>query len=122
MQNLIADLFIMFRNARAWLMVFALLGAFIWILWATNDKRIEYQELRGELLEVIASGDKDDPIFYHGKVRLKDGTVVDITMSVRPPVPKVGDQVPIIFERYEGGKIMYGFNNAQWISGGGISD
>jgi len=122
MQNLIADLFIMFRNARAWLMVFALLGAFIWILWATNDKRIEYQELRGELLEVIASGDKDDPIFYHGKVRLKDGTVVDITMSVRPPVPKVGDQVPVIFERYEGGKIMYGFNNAQWISGGGISD
>lgn len=122
MQNLITDLFIMFRNARAWLMVFSLLGVFIWMLWATNDKRIEYQELSGELIEVTASGDKDDPIFYNGKVRLEDGTVVGITMSVRPPVPKVGEQVPIIFERYEGGKIMYGFNNAQWLSGGGISD
>ena len=122
MQLRIADLFIVIRNARAWLVVFTLFGALVWVLWATHDKRVEYQELSGELLEITASGNKDDPMFYYGKVRIKDGPVVDITMSIRPPVPKVGDKVPIIFERYEGGKIMYGFNNTQWISGGGISD
>jgi hypothetical protein len=120
--NLIADLFIIIRNARAWLVAFVLFGALLWILWETKDKRIEYQELRGELVEITAAGNKDDPMFYNGKVRLQDGTVVNITMSIRPPVPKVGNQVPVIFERYEGGKIMYGFNNAQWMSGGGISE
>ena len=122
MQNLIADLFILFRNARAWMMAFVLFGALLWTLWATHDKRIEYKELSGELIEIVAAGNKDDPIFYNGKVRLEDGSVVGITMSVRPPVPKVGDNVPVIFERYEGGKIMYGFNNTQWLSGGGISN
>jgi hypothetical protein len=122
MSNLIADLFIIVRNARAWLMVLVLFGALVWTLWATKDKRIEYQELRGELVEITAAGNKDDPMFYNGKVRLQDGTVVNITMSIRRPVPKVGNQVPVIFERYEGGKIMYGFNNAQWISGGGMPE
>ena len=122
MQNLIADLFILFRNARAWMMAFVLFGALLWTLWATHDRRIEYKELSGELIEIVAAGNKDDPIFYNGKVRLEDGSVVGITMSVRPPVPKVGDKVPVIFERYEGGKIMYGFNNTQWLSGGGISN
>ena len=122
MLNVIADLFIMFRNARAWLTALVLLGALLWMLWATHDKRIEYQELSGELIEITAMGNKDDPVFYSGKVRLEDGSVVGITMSVRPPVPEVGNQVPVIFERYEGGKIMYGFDNAKWMSGGGISN
>jgi len=122
MLNVIADLFIMFRNARAWLTALVLFGALLWMLWATHDKRIEYQELSGELIEITAMGNKDDPVFYSGKVRLEDGSVVGITMSVRPPVPEVGNQVPVIFERYEGGKIMYGFDNAKWMSGGGISN
>ncbi len=120
MWNQIANLFIVIRNVRAWLVALTLLGAFIWLLWATSAKRIEYQELTGELLEIVASGDKNDPMFYRGKVRLQNGTTVDIAISIRPPVPKAGDQVPIIFERYEDGKIMYGFNNAQWISNGGM--
>ena len=122
MLNAIADLFIMFRNARAWLTAFVLFGALLWMLWATHDKRLEYQELSGELIEISAMGNKDDPVFYSGKVRLEDGSVVGITMSVRPPVPEVGNQVPVIFERYEGGKIMYGFDNAKWMAGGGVSN
>lgn len=122
MQSFIADLFIIIRNARAWLTAFVLFCALLWTLWATHDKRIEYQELSGELIEIVVVGNNDDPIFYKGKVRLQDGSAVVITMSVRPPVPKVGDQIPVIFERYEGGKVMYGFNNAQWMSSGGISN
>jgi len=120
MGNHIAELFILIRNVRAWLVAVSLLGALIWILWATNAKRIEYQELNGQLLEIVASGDQNDPLFYRSKVRLDDGKIIDITISIRPPIPKVGDQVPIIFERYEDGKIMYGFNNAQWIADGGM--
>ena len=116
----IPDLFIAIRNVRAWLAALILLGALIWILWATSDKRIEYQELSGELLEIVAFGDQQDPMFYRAKVRLQDGATVDIAISIRPPLPNVGDQVPVIFERYEDGKIMYGFNNAQWIANGGM--
>lgn len=121
MWTYIADLFISIRNARAMLVAVTLLGALIWILWETSAKRVEYQELTGELLEISAAGDKNDPMFYRGKIRLQDGSTVNVSMSVRPPVPKVGNHVPIIFERYEDGKIMYGFNNAQWIADGGMS-
>ena len=120
MWNQIADLFIVIRNARAWVMALTLLGAFVWILWATNAKRIEYQELKGELLEIVAAGNPQDPMYYHGKVRLQDGTKVAIAISIRPPIPKPGDRIPIIFERYDDGKVMYGFNNAQWILDGGM--
>ena len=122
MSNHIADLFIIIRDVRAWLVATILLGALFWILWTTSANRIEIKEITGELLEIITAGDKANPIYYNGKVRLIDGTTINISMSIRPPVPKVGDQVPIIFERYDDGKIMYGFNNAQWISDGGISN
>ena len=122
MWSLIADLFILIRNARAWLVAITLFGALLWTLWETSAKRIEYQELSGEMLEITVSGKKEDPMFYHGKVRLQDGKMVDVTMSPRPPLPKIGDHVPIIFERYEDGKVIYGFNNAQWISDGGVSN
>ena len=87
----------------------------------SHAKRIDYQELSGELLEITALGEKNDPVFYRGKVRLQDGKVVDITISIRPPLPKKGDRVPVIYERYDDGKIMYGFNNAQWILDAGMS-
>ena len=121
MSNNLADLFIAIRNARAWFVAVSLLGALIWVLWATHAKRIDYQELSGELLEITAFGEKNDPVFYRGKVRLQDGKVVDITISIRPPLPKKGDRVPVIYERYDDGKIMYGFNNAQWILDAGMS-
>lgn len=121
MSNNLADLFIAIRNARAWFVAVSLLGALIWVLWATHAKRIDYQELSGELLEITALGEKNDPVFYRGKVRLQDGKVVDITISIRPPLPKKGDRVPVIYERYDDGKIMYGFNNAQWILDAGMS-
>ena len=121
MSNNLADLFIAIRNTRAWFVAVSLLGALIWVLWATHAKRIDYQELSGELLEITALGEKNDPVFYRGKVRLQDGKVVDITISIRPPLPKKGDRVPVIYERYDDGKIMYGFNNAQWILDAGMS-
>ena len=121
MSNNLADLFIAIRNARAWFVAVSLLGALIWVLWATHATRIDYQELSGELLEITALGEKNDPVFYRGKVRLQDGKVVDITISIRPPLPKKGDRVPVIYERYDDGKIMYGFNNAQWILDAGMS-
>jgi hypothetical protein len=122
MWNLIAELFVVIRNARAWLVALTLLGALFWTLWETSAKRLDHQELSGELVEIIPSGKKSDPMFYIGKVRLADGVIAKITMSIRPPVPKVGSKIPVVFERYDDGKILYGFNNTQWIADGGMTN
>jgi len=60
MWNQIADLFILIRNARAWLVAITLFGALLWTLWETSAKRIEYHELSGEMLEITVSGKKED--------------------------------------------------------------
>jgi hypothetical protein len=72
-------------------------------------------------LEITAAGDKNSPLFYRGKVGLQDGRTVTLAISTRPPIPKAGDRIPVIFERYEDGKTMYGFNNTQWISNAGMA-
>ncbi len=121
MSNLIAELFILIRNTRALLVAIALLCSLIWVLLKTDNKRIDYQEVSGKLIEINSTGDPNDPMFFRGKVLLGNGTLANITMSIRPPVPEIGTQVPVIIEHYEDGRTLYGFNNAQWIADGGIT-
>ena len=120
MPHWIANRFIALRNAHAWMTAIGLLIILLWALWDAPAERVEYRELTGELLtasEVLQT--ENTPSLYMGIVRLADGTQVKLMLSPRRPVPAKGDQVPLIFERYADGKILYTFDNTRWNADGG---
>lgn len=112
----LADWLISLRNARAWATAFTLLMALLWLLWATRYERVEYRELYGELVETRQTPDPDSEI---GIVRLPDGRQVKLVLPFREPLPPLGTQVPLSYERYENGEEIFFFNNGQWIADGG---
>ena len=97
-------------------MALALLCLLIWALWATQAQRVEYRELSAVVLEL--SG-KDT--LYTAKARLPDDNEIILVLSPRPPLPKVGDHIPVIFERYDDGTTRFAFNNTQWIMDAGAA-
>ena len=105
------------RLTRAWGFVIILLALLIWAKWETNIKRVEYQETTGVLLAI--SGTKDT--LHNGKIRLPDDQEIWIALPPQYTRPKAGDRVPVIYERYDNGKIIYAFNTALWIMDGGIA-
>ena len=120
MSHWLANRFIALRNARAWMTAIGLFAVLLWALWNKPAERVEYRELTGELLsvsEVLQS--KNSPSQYMGTVLLPDGTQTKLMLSPRRPVPVKGNQIPLIFERYADGKILYSFDNTRWIADGG---
>ena len=53
---------------------------------------------------------------YQGHVQLADGT--EIELGLVPPMPKVGDKIPILVERYEDGKTHYRIDRQEWQMSG----
>lgn len=106
------------RNARAWGMVFALAGMLAWTLWETSAERVEYREMAGQLLEV--KGGADSKALLVGRIQLPDGKQVKLVLPPQQPHPKVGDTVPLIYERYDDGQVYYFFNTLRWVSSGGM--
>jgi hypothetical protein len=108
------------RNARAWGMVFALAGILVWALWETSAERVEYREITGQLIEVKGEDDADKNAFLVGRIQLGDGKEIKLILPSQQPHPKVGDKVPLIYERYDDGKVYYAFNTLRWVSHGGM--
>jgi len=108
------------RNARAWGMVFALAGILAWALWETSAERVEYREIAGQLLEVKGKDDADKNAFLVGRIQLPDGKEIKLILPSQQPHPKVGDTVPLIYERYDDGQVYYFFNTLRWVSNGGM--
>ncbi len=100
------------RNARAWVMVVALGGMLAWTLWETSTERLERREVSGTLVEIRGADDPTNKALVIGRIRLADGTQVRLMMPQGRPLPKVGDQVPLIYERYDDGSQYYFFNAA----------
>lgn len=108
------------RNARAWGMVFALAGMLAWTLWETSAERVEYREMTGQLLEVRGEDDLDKNALLVGRIQLPDGKEIKLVLPPQQPHPKVGDTVPLIYERYDDGEVYYFFNTLSWVSNGGM--
>ncbi len=54
---------------------------------------------------------------YRGIVELPDGTQIQLGLVV-PPKPKPGDQMPLIYERYKDGTVMYRVDPMEWKMNG----
>ncbi|MDX2504187.1 MAG: hypothetical protein QNL62_06900 [Gammaproteobacteria bacterium] len=101
-------------------MVFALAGILAWALWETSAERVEYREMTGQLLEVKGKDDPDKKAFLVGRIQLPDGKEIKLILPPQQPHPKVGDRVPLIYERYDDGQVYYFFNTLTWVSNGGM--
>lgn len=120
MPHWIANRFIALRNARAWMTAISLFAILLWALWETPAERVEYRELTGELLTLTETlQTKNTPSLYMGMVRLPDGRQVRLMLPPRRPLPHKGDRIPLIYERYADGKILYAFDNTRWTADGG---
>lgn len=108
------------RNARAWVMVFALAGMFAWTLWETRVERVEYREISGQLIELKGKDDTDKNAILVGRIQLDDSKVIELILPPQQPHPKVGDKVPLIYERYDDGKVYYAFDVLRWVGNGGM--
>jgi hypothetical protein len=106
------------RNAKAWGMAIALAGILAWTLWETSAERIEYRELTGQLVEIRGTDNSD--ALRVGKIQLEDGQEIKLILPPQYSQPKVGDRVPLIYERYDDGKVYYAFDAGRWISNGGV--
>lgn len=101
-------------------MVIALSGLLVWALWETSAERVEYRELTGQLVGISANDNTDKNALLVGRIQLPDGREIKLILPPQPPHPKVGDRVPLIFERYDDGKEYYFFHAGRWISSGGM--
>ena len=77
----------------------------------------------GKSLEEIEIKGEDDPekkAFLVGRIQLSDGKVIKLILPPQQPHPKVGDRVPLIYERYDDGQAYYFFNTLSWVSNAGM--
>ncbi|MDH3670303.1 MAG: hypothetical protein OES46_03975 [Gammaproteobacteria bacterium] len=116
-----------YRNWRVVLVGLLLLPVLIWAL-VTNQRlgtnrlltvghetaivtrinEIDTSELHSKL--------GSDVNIYQGFVELADGS--EIELGFIPPIPKVGDGVPILVEQYDDGKIYYRIDRQEWQMSG----
>lgn len=108
------------RNARAWMIVIALGGMLAWTLWETRAERVEYRELTGQLLEIKGNDSANKGALLLGRIQLPDGQEIKVMLPPQQPHPKVGNRVPLLYERYDDGKAYYFFNTARWLENGGM--
>ena len=57
-------------------------------------------------------GEYGEATVYTGKLLLSDGTTVELLLF--SPLPKVGDKMPMIVERYSDGKKYYSIDRQEW--------
>ena len=116
-----------YRNTRAVLAVVFLSPILIWVL-ATDQQlgtnrllAVEHEKAivtRIDQLDTSELHSKlgSDVIIYQGYVELTDGS--EIELGLIPPIPKVGDGVPILVEHYEDGKTYYRIDRQEWQMSG----
>lgn len=99
-----------YRNAHTWMTVIALSGLLAWSVWETGAERVEYRELAGRLLELRGADDVTQKALLVARIQLPDGKEVKLILPRRQPLPKVGDEIPLTYERYDDGSAYYFFD------------
>ncbi len=113
-----------YRNWRAALAVLLLLPILIWAL-AVKDEMSSQQLLAVDHATAIVrkivelDTSKLSTKFgatgisvYQGYLELPDGNEIELTLI--PPIPKIGDRVPLIVEHYDDGKTYYRIDRDEW--------
>ena len=116
-----------YRNTRAVMAVVFLSPILIWML--ATDRQLSVNKLlmvehETAIVTKIARADTSQLHtqlgaginVYQGYVELVDGTEVELGFA--PPMPKVGDKIPILVERYEDGKTNYRVDRQEWQMSG----
>ncbi len=65
---------------------------------------------------VPGRGEYGATAMYTGKLELSDGSTVELLLF--PPLPEVGDRMPMIAEHYSDGKIYYSIDHQEWRTNG----
>jgi hypothetical protein len=63
-----------------------------------------------------ADGKSSRDVIYRGRLLLSDSTTVE--MMLVPPIPKVGDRLPINVEKYDDGSLYYSIDVVEWQTEG----
>lgn len=96
-----------YRVAQAMMAVIVLGSLLAWAVWQTGAERVEYRELSGRLLEIRGGDDKTGKALLVGKIQLPDGNEIKLILPRRQPLPKVGDPIPLTYERYDDDSAYY---------------
>ncbi len=110
-----------YRNMRAMGAVAALLVAIVAMLWLRCNPMVGRQPVTGTVITVEADG-----LQPHGTGGRQSRVVVSTPDSVQvrlflpPPVPAVGDVIPLIEEQYENGDKLYYLDIRRWKMDGPV--
>ncbi len=115
------------RNVRATLSLVGIVLIFGWALYMkhqiSSNPVIETGHEVGivQAIKVIKGGRNtkltSEIAIYRGIVELPDSTQIELGLVV-PPKPNVGDKIPLRFERYKDGKVMYWVDSMEWKMNG----
>ncbi len=114
-----------YRNWRAIIGAIVLLGVFIWalmlkqeflsrkLLSIRHEEAVVKRVVKLDLNKVPSRfGSSEGVTLYKGVLELPDGTELKLTLV--PPIPKVGDRVPLIVEHYDDGSRFYTIDREKW--------
>ena len=112
------------RNGRALggaVIVWALLGLILILKCQANrDPLLDVVSARGTVVEILGS-DAAAPSASGMQLRqavimLADSTLIQLVLT--PPLPAVGDGVPLVVEQFRSGKKSYSFDQGEWAVSG----
>ena len=72
----------------------------------------EYRLVLGTTVDGSSSRDS----IYRGCVQLSDSSTVELTLV--PPIPAVGERIPVTVEQYEDGSLYYSIDVVEWQTEG----
>jgi len=106
---------VMHRNARAIGAALALLIAIVAMQLLRCDPVVSLEHVSGLVLQVEAEGLHP---FGDGAPQSRVLVVMPDSAKVRvmlpPPVPKVGDSIPLVVEHYKKGNPLYSLDHQKW--------
>jgi hypothetical protein len=115
------------RNWRAIFVAAVFLSILAWGSWklVSVGELVEKYEDTATVLEVrpyrlavasTADGTGSRDTIYRGCVQLSDSATVEMTLV--PPIPAAGDQLPVVVERYDDGSYYYSIDVEKWQTEG----
>jgi|GEM_PF-2466686 hypothetical protein len=116
------------RNWKVIISVIGLLGIFIWALilkYESSSKKllsIKHEKAVVKKIEKLdlskvpsRFGTNEGAILYRGILELPDGTEIRVVLV--PPIPQIGDRVPLLVENYDDGTTFYEIDRERWQTG-----
>ncbi len=114
---------------RNWRAIFAAVGFLSILAWGSYEMQsAELVDTYAETAVVLevkkynlsmgtsAEGTGSRDTIYRGRLLLSDSTIVE--MMLVPPIPRVGDRLPINIERYDDGSLYYSIDVVKWQTEG----